>query len=426
MKEDLLQYIWNTRSFDQRCLETTDHKEIQIIDPGHWNEYSSGPDFFMARITLNHVALVGNVEIHIKSSDWNKHKHQDDEAYNNVILHVVYEDDAPLFINGKKIATIELKNKVSLHLQHKYFLLFKSTSRLNCEKLLGDNLKDSSQMHEWLDKMYRDRLHSKAEQVYELKREFSGDWEYTFILFLAQGIGAPLNQLPMTLVLKQVKLNKLKLIDKQDTMIAVVLGISGLLNSTASSDFYTEQLRNEFSWFQRKFPIEALPDSIWKKGGNRPNNQPIIKLVQLSVILHSFKNLLRQFESMVLDNKLQRLTEITTPAYWVKHFDLGKTRKVDISNLFTKGFVNHIIINSILPFFYVYWKENGEDQNNIKIEYVYRRTAFEKNRITELFSIFEIKKASAYHSQAEIHLFRNYCNQKKCLNCGIGKTILNH
>ncbi len=423
MNEELLQYIWQYKYLLNQQLFTTYGEHIQVILPGQLN-HDSGPDFFNARIQLGDTLWAGNIEIHIKSSDWKKHQHQNDSAYDNVILHVVLEYDEPVFNkHHQEIPTLELKNLLPEKLLSKYRFLKHSQSEIPCEKLFV--LPEPLTIENWMERLSLERLENKCIFINELLKETNHHWEQVFYRLLARHFGQKINELPFELLARELPLlilerNKDNLLQTQ----ALVLGISGLLDQPPNDD-YLMVLRNEFMALKNKYKLRSLDKSLWKFGKTRPANFPPVRLLQFAQLVHQSEHL---FSKLIESNTINEAEQLFT----VQSNQLINTFALHVKNKSNKlisfqtgiNFVNLILINVAVPVLFAYGKWNQEDHYCMKALNWLNQLKPEKNNITKRWENLGIKATQAKQTQALIALNNYYCKQQQCLRCAFGNHIL--
>lgn len=392
--------------------------EVEILSPGVLN-HDAGPDFFNARIKIDNTEWAGNVEIHLKSSDWNNHQHQKDEAYNNVILHVVYEHDKEIKdANGRQIPVLELKNKINHSKYSEYSQFIKP--EIPCINQLSEvspliilNTKE---------RLLIERLETKCIDIAKAFELNNKDWEETFYQFLMRALGSGLNGDAFFWLAKQTPLKYLRKSDDLTQIESLLFGNAGFLTDTP--DEYMSLLNREYSILKHKYQVQSLKKSIWKFSKIRPSNFPTIRLAQAARLIVSKQNLFDSFvRNKVKPEELNSLLDISIlDGYWHNHFVFEKESKPQKKSV---GLTlrNNIITNVVVPFAFFYGeylKEQFYKDYAIKL---LESIDAEENRYTKKFEN-KISNESAFDSQALIELSKNYCAQKKCLSCMIGQDIL--
>lgn len=421
LKEDLLQFIWLHKLLKPLPLVTVSGKEIKLLKSGELN-MDSGPDFFNAQIFIDGLTLAGNIEIHVKSSDWIKHSHQHDKNYDNLILHVVYKHDLNLEQNtNNNVEVLELRNLIPEGVLKKYSALIESKQTLACgtQFLQVEDLK----LALWLERMYTERLQHKTDNLTKIFQSCDQNYSQTFYTLLLRNFGFNTNSLPFELLAKVIPVNTLfKHSDNLFQLEALLLGSAGLLDEQYS-DSYVQRLQNEFEYLKTKYGIIPLKKEIFKFSKLRPANFATLRLAQFAKILHLQPQL---FGSPHLYNSFEKIEAcftFETDGYWKNHYHLN-SKEVNRTLSFGTSSMHNLIINTFSVFFFFYYRQTLIPQfENTALELL-EKCGFEKNKITKMFPVNKQLFKSAVESQALINLNRNYCSKKKCLSCGVAASIL--
>ncbi len=422
IKEDFLHYLWKMKKIDFSNLTTSSGDEVTVIDSGKYNT-DAGPDFFNARIKINDTLWAGNIEIHVFSSDWLKHKHHLDAAYNNVILHVVYEEDIKLKSNtGTDLPTIELKNRIFKNDIKNYKLLRFNQNWIPCEQLVNSVsgiAKISS-----LEKALTDRLMNKTQRLRGILTEKNEDWEEAFYIFLARYFGMKTNSDAFEMLAKKLPY-KVILKEKDDfnKIEALLYGTAGMLNELFS-DQYPLFLKNEYQHLKNKYGLQAMPVSMWKFSKLRPSNFPTIRISQFAGILltqsHLFRNV---FECDDLEC-IKKIFSTEASSYWTQHYIFDE-KSITRKKVLGKNSIEILIINTVIPALFYYGHLNNEMAYKEKaVEYLLQLPA-ENNSIIKKWKKLGFEVNSAYDSQALLELKQNYCDKSKCLDCPVGNELMN-
>ncbi|MEQ9467473.1 MAG: DUF2851 family protein [Ekhidna sp.] len=420
MDEQFLHYIWKYQKFVKAPVQTTGGHDISIFSTGSHN-HDSGPDFEEARIKIGDIEWAGQVEVHINSSDWIRHNHQTDAAYDNVILHVVWNHDKEITVNSQPLPTLELKNNVDLELLNKYKRHIHAVDEIPCSSQLpGIHSLTISGM---LDRTMIDRLASKAERILQILSKTNNDWEEATYRTLAPNFGFSTNKEAFVRLTELLPFSRLKkALQSAKSTEALLFGQAGFLDEV--QDDYQKSLKEEFSYLRQKFQlVDPMVKPQWKFGKLRPANFPSVRIAQLASLLHRhpklFSLLIETKDLKVLKKEL--LVEVSD--YWQTHYDFGKARKTPSASMGISSFEN-LLINSVAPLLAAYSKyTDNQDFMNRGVELL-ESLASEKNRITKKWGSVGIKPKSAFDSQALIELFSNYCKRRRCLQCNIGVEIL--
>lgn len=421
MSEAFLYYLWQFQQFDKLNLQTITGENIIVLKTGILNT-DAGPDFTNARLQINEIEWVGNIEIHIKSSDWKLHKHQQNEAYNNVILHVVWENDQSIIRqDGSLIPTLELNSITDISLFKKYQYLIDNQSVIPCKEHFV-NVSDLSKFA-ILDKALAKRLQQKAQIVEEIFEQNNGDWEETAYQFLAKNFGFKLNsdtflRLSQNLPLKILQKHR----DNLFQIETMLFGQAGLLEM---ADEYSEKMIKEYDFLATKFSLKEnrLKPQEWKFLRTRPANFPTIRLSQFAQLItqqQSFFSLFTQTETI---ENLRNILKIEQSSYWQTHYHFGKLASKPLQSL-GKDSINNILINTVIPLLAFYSQKTDNQHLMDRCIQFLEGLPAEKNHITDTWESLGLGIKTAFDSQASIELFNNFCTQKKCLQCNVGIEIL--
>jgi len=423
MREDLLHFIWKTNKLPLKQLKTTKGEDLIVHQSGQHN-YTAGPDFFNAKLEIDGQVWAGNVEMHLKASDWYAHGHETDSNYNNVILHVVWEDDVSVFRKDKtEIPTLALKELIPNTFLTAYKNLLYSAKKkfINCENdiaLVNDFLFDS-----WLERLYVERLEQKATLIFDLLKTSNNDWEQVLFTLLLKNFGSKVNGEAFLSISKSLDFSIVKKLQNNAVALeSVLMGMAGLLESDEIHDEYHKKLRKEFNFQKSKFSLNTLRVQKPEFFGLRPNNFPTIRLSQLANLYVKKKNLFSQLLDCSAVEDFYILFEAETSEYWTNHFTFGKESKSTKKRL-TKNFIDLILINTIVPLQFAYAKSLGKDVNQQLIALMVT-ISVEKNNIIKRFAALGRKGKNAFESQATLQLYNQYCSENQCLKCIVGSTLL--
>ncbi len=421
MKEDFLHYIWKYKKFDVLNLKTTLGETVNLVSVGQHN-LNSGPDFFNAQIEVGEQLWAGNVEIHIKSSDWFVHHHEIDKAYDNVILHVVWEHNTEVFRkDNTPIPTLELKSLVSQEVLQNYKRLFSKTQKwINCENDFAQI--DNFLLNNWLERLYFERLERKSDEIETLLKQSANNWEAVLFKLLAKNFGLKVNgdvffSLANSFEFSVLRKNQSKLLSLE----ALFFGQLGLLEND-SQEPYVIELQSEYKFLSQKFKLSqqgVLPLQFFRL---RPSNFPTIRLSQLAILYFENHNLFSKVINATSLEELYQLFSVATSQFWETHYTFNKASKQSIKKT-TKAFIDLLLINSIIPLKFSYAKYHGKDIND-EIITVMQQLTSEKNSIINKFNSLRKISTSALHSQSLLQLKNNYCSKNKCLQCAIGNALI--
>ncbi len=424
MREDLLHFIWKYKKIQLEGLNTTKGEKLLIESVGEHN-HNSGPDFFNSKIRVGEQLWAGNVEIHIKASDWYVHNHEQDKNYDNVILHIVWENDITVFrIDGSEIPTLELKNVISKSVLESYKNLFnvKSNSFINCEKDIS--VIDEFLFSNWLDRLYIERLERKSTTVLKMLKESNNNWEQVLFTMLMKNFGSIVNGESFLTIANAIDYDIFKKnCNNALKTESILYGMAGLLDEEKVKDSYYIGLKNEFSFLKNKYSLEN--DRVEKVAffRLRPSNFPTIRLSQISSLYIKHQTLFSKLMQTKSLNDIYDIFNVKASNYWDNHYTFGKISK-DSSKKLTKSFINLIVINTIIPLRFCYSQHLGKDEISIIIDIV-SSLQQEKNSIVDNFKNVKVSINTAKDSQAIVQLYNEYCSKNKCLQCVVGNSLLN-
>ncbi len=419
--EAFLHFLWKTRRFEQRTLLTTHGAPLQILDPGQHNTHA-GPDFLMARLKIGPDTWAGHVEIHVKASDWIAHKHPFDPAYQNVILHVVWEEDQPIYLaDGSRLPCLELKDRTPAGLFSRYRQLQQSKLKVPCTSRIGEV--PSLTRSAWLDRMLAERLLQKAERLKSIFHQTQADAEQSLRASIAYAMGLPVNAQPMQDLTLSFH-HSLPARYRHNPLLteALFFGQAGLLRGHFH-DSWPQKLQKEYLFLANKHKLKPLPAGNWKWARMRPASFPGLRIAQLASLYLKHPHWFSAFRQMEPVSEIVRFFQIQPSAYWRKHHHWERPSARDLSRP-GKELIHRILINALAPFFFFYGNQTGEQRfKDLALHWLHQLPA-ENNHITRKWKDFGWNIPSAEHSQAIIHLQKNYCNSRKCLQCAIGHALL--
>jgi hypothetical protein len=420
MKEDFLHYLWKFKKFDTLNLKTFNNEEITIINVGQYLELA-GPDFFNAQITIGNQKWAGNVEIHLKSSDWYVHHHEKDTGYENVILHVVWEHDTEIFrSNNTEIPVLELKKYVDKETVENYQSLMAPKSWIFCEKQLKEI--DEFAFKNWQERLFFERLERKSQPIFNLLEQTNQDWEAVLFCLLAKNFGLNMNG---EIFFKIAQFIPFSIIRKEsfevENLEALIFGTSGLLDSE-KEDNYFKDLKFRYLYLLHKYQMEKSciePVQFFK---HRPDNFPTIRLSQLANLYHSQQNLFSKISTLNSLKDIYEVFQVSASEYWLSHYQFDKESPKKKKPL-SKSFIDLIVINTIIPLQFAFAKSQGKEISEDLI-HLLNEVAPEKNAVLDKFNSFGIQSKSAFETQSLLQLKNEYCNKSKCLECVVGMELL--
>ena len=417
--EQLLHYVWKHRIFPLNELATTTGQQLEIIDSGLSNR-DSGPDFFNAKIKLDGVLWVGNIEIHTRSSDWVKHGHHQNAAYDNVILHVAtYIDTDICRSNGEIIPQLQLE--CPEHVRTNFEELCKTDSYPPCYRIIPSL--SPLMVHSWMSALQMERFEQKNVQISERLRHSNQNWEDAFFMTLARNFGFGLNGDAFELWAKSILL---RAVDKhRDNLFqveAIFFGQAGVLADKEGDEYYLK-LKREYEYLAHKFGLTPMDVTHWRFLRLRPNNFPHVRIAQLASLYHRSYGLLSQLMEKQTLKEIRTLLKSGASAYWNNHYTFGGSSALS-TKVLSDSSLDLLIINTVVPFLYAFGIHRGKEEWCIRASAFLEELKPENNYIIRMWSQCGLKVAHAGDSQALIQLKKEYCDKKKCLYCRIGYEYL--
>lgn len=420
MKEDFLHYLWKFKKFETLNLSTTQNESVTIIKTGDYLELS-GPDFFNAQIKIGDQKWAGNIEIHIKSSDWYVHHHEKDSAYENVILHVVWEHDAEIYReNNIEIPVLVLKNYVSSDVISSYKSLLSPKSWIFCEKEISQI--DDFVFKNWKERLFFERLERKSKFIYDLLDETKQDWEAVLFCLLAKNFGLNTNGASFLQIAKAIPFSVIRKESFEvENLEALLLGTAGLLDKDGEDVYFTD-LKIRYFYLLNKYQFEKCHIDFVQFFKHRPDNFPTIRLSQLANLYTKHQNLFSKIINLKSVKEVYNLLGVSASPYWQNHYQFDKESPKKAKHL-SKAFLDLIIINTIIPLQFAYFTTMGETISEDLIDFM-NEVPPENNTIISKFNSFGILSKSAFESQTLLELKNEYCNKKACLKCALGMELL--
>ncbi len=420
MQEDFIHYLWKFKVLSGLVLKTTAGQPVSIKTLGTHNHHA-GPDFFNARLRIGDQLWAGNVEMHVRSSDWYRHGHDDDPAYDNVVLHVVWKHDAEISRRSEiHIPVLEVGPLVpdDLILSYTRLFAYKNNQFINCENSISHV--DPFLVKMWLEKVFLQRLEQRNERLARTLKHYKNDWEALFFQMLCRAFGTKVNadafeQLATSIDQSVVR----KLARDAFQLEAVLMGQAGLLTSSFNDRYYS-QLEQEYAYAKAKYQLPPVHTSL-KLFRLRPANYPTVRLSQLAMLYHKNPLLLGEVILAKTREEIHQLFEVKAAAYWDDHHLFDKPTAHREKNL-SANFIDLLIINCIVPVKFAFARYNGKENQEELLELM-ASLPVEKNTIVSNFKKL-IPLENALDSQAVIHLKNNYCDPNKCLHCDIGVRLM--
>lgn len=416
-----MQYVWQHRLWESTGLSTNDGRKIKVIDPGLLNT-DSGPDFFNAKIEIDGEMWAGNVEIHVRASDWKRHNHDKDMAYDSIVLHVVEKDDMPVFrTNGERIPQCVMH--VSPHFNERYRQLVEKDSSIPCASEIGKM--PHILITEWMEALAFERLHGKVERIDNLLTSFNGSWEDVCYVTLARNLGFGINSDALERLSRRTPLHLLrKHSDSLLQMEALLFGQAGLLNPiNYPDDKYYQHLCKEYSFLSNKFSLKPMEETCWKFFRIRPQNFPHRRIAMLAQLVYGGFQLFNKILDCEGEKDLRNLFDVKLSGYWCTHYTFGNPCP-NHEKAISQSAISIILINTVVPIYYAYGELTDNYEITQKAIDILDSLKPEINNITNRFAQCGLKPDSALVSQALIQLQREYCEARKCIYCRIGHKLL--
>lgn len=419
--EKLMQYVWKHRLWRSEDMVTNTGKKVRVVDPGLLNT-DAGPDFFNAKIEIDGHMWVGNVEMHYRATDWKRHHHDSDKAYDSVILHVVAKDDAPVRrTNGELIPQLVLE--VSPQFNADYASLVGATIEVPC----ATKIKQVPHLTivEWVEGLAFERLHGKVERIHQLLDSFNGSWEDVCYVTLARNFGFGINNDAFERLARRTPLRLLgKHSDSVLQIEALLFGQAGMLDAQKPGmDSYYNQLCTEYAFLSNKFQLTPMEKESWKLFRIRPQNFPYRRIAMLAQFIEGGFRMMNRILEAEGEKEMRALFEVELSGYWTKHYTFGKPNERAPATL-SRNSIDIILINTVAPLLYAYGELTGNYEMTDKAIKLLEDLRAENNSIVSHFVAYGIDCPDALTSQALVQLKREYCDARKCIYCKIGHHLL--
>lgn len=416
-----MQYVWKRRLWRSEDMVTNTGKKVRVVDPGLLNT-DAGPDFFNAKIEIDGHMWVGNVEMHYRATDWKRHRHDSDKAYDSVILHVVAKDDAPVRrTNGELIPQLVLE--VSPQFNADYASLVGATIEVPC----ATKIKQVPHLTivEWVEGLAFERLHGKVERIHQLLDSFNGSWEDVCYVTLARNFGFGINNDAFDRLARRTPLRLLgKHSDSVLQIEALLFGQAGMLDAQKPGmDSYYNQLCTEYAFLSNKFQLTPMEKESWKLFRIRPQNFPYRRIAMLAQFIEGGFRMMNRILEAEGEKEMRALFEVELSGYWTKHYTFGKPNERATATL-SRSSIDIILINTVAPLLYAYGELTGNYEMTDKAIKLLEDLRAESNSIVSHFVAYGIDCPDALTSQALVQLKREYCDARKCIYCKIGHHLL--
>ena len=422
MQEDFIHYLWKFKKLSGQQLQTTEDKSVVIKSLGTHN-FHSGPDFFNGRLEIDGQEWAGNIEMHVKASDWYLHGHDDDPAYDNVILHVVWIHDAEISRRDEvNIPVLEVSKYVPKALVKSYQKLFavKNNQFINCENDFA--AVDDFKKIQWFEKLFFERLEQRSIHINRILKQTHNDWEALFFQVLSRSFGTKINGDAFEQLAQSIDSSTVRKLAKDAFQLeATLLGQAGLLNDI-KEDRYYKLLVDEYAFAKAKFQLQPalIPMKFFRL---RPANYPTIRISQLAMLYHRTPHLFGEVLLTKTRTEIHKLFEVKAASYWDMHHVFDKETKSRKKTL-TPSFIDLVIINCIVPIKFAHAQFTGRDKTEELLELMYDLKP-ESNTLVDGFKKLT-KITNALESQAVLQLKPRYCDTNKCLSCDIGVSLIRY
>ncbi|MFZ2285366.1 MAG: DUF2851 family protein [Bacteroidales bacterium] len=424
MKEEFLHWLWKNRFFDAGRLCDREAGLIEVITPGEYNR-DAGPDFFNTRLTVGGTVWAGNTEIHINASDWYRHGHHTDHAYDNVILHLVNDNDTEVYTaSGRRLLTVKMEFDPALW--ENYIDFVNNPSVLACAGLIGRT--DGFMTKHWLWSLAVDRLQRKSSEIREMLEKTGGDWEETLYRLVSRYFGFRVNTGPFEMLASRLPLKIIRKHSDNLTQVeALLFGTAGLLDEalfreTVTDDYYM-LLTREYRVLKAKYSLQPVEGWMWKFHRLRPANFPTVRLSQLASLLTHSDGLFSRVLELHDRESLRSLLSVRASAYWKNHYMFGREVPSTAGRAGRQS-ADLLIINAIGPIVFVYGKIKQQQERCDRALDILDALPPEENSVVTDFTEAGLRPESALASQALIELRTMWCRYHRCLDCLIGSSLI--
>ncbi len=421
MKEELLWYLWKFKLFNNN-LHLKSGEKLTILKPGIQN-HDSGPDFFNALIKIDETTWAGNVEMHVKSSDWYLHGHDKDKAYNNVILHVVFKHDKDVLgKNGEPLPVLEAENNFDIKILNRYEDYIKGLRKIPCENDIDKT--DYFTTINWLERLTFERLEQKAGDILNQTEDLKYDFHEAFYRKIARYFGLKANNDAFEMLAKSLPLKILTVHNENLLQLeALLYGQAGMLSSKYQ-DEYPQVLLEEYRFLASKYNLKPIDKSVWRFMRMRPANFPTVRISQFANLFYRTSGMLHKIFTEKNLNNIKNLFSVNASEYWDKHYRFDIPSQNKKRKIFGNTSIDILLINAVVPFVFAYGIIQNKPELKEKAVDWLEQIKAENNRFTRLYAGFGIKAENAMQSQAMVQLKTEYCDKKRCLNCAIGHYLL--
>jgi hypothetical protein len=421
MNESLLHFIWKNRLLEAGDWRTSEGQALRVFQTGQHNQ-DAGPDFNESLLGIGSERWMGSVEIHWNAKEWWQHGHQYDPAYNNVILHVVWEgSQVAQRADGTYIPTFELKNWVASEMLLRYESLQFHNSPIPCSRLLQPQ--DAQLFGAMLDRAGVERLEHRVGAMEQQLLANKGDWEQAFWVWLAGVYGLKVNREPMEALAQAVPIHLLnKYQHDLQAIEALLFGQAGFLEQTSSSE-YLQGLRRQFQYLRQKHRLKPYYAASWRFLRMRPGGFPTRRIAQLATLVYRNLPLFQKMRSQTSVKTILPILLQPPSPYWQQHYrpdDDGKGK----TGVPSMAMAEVWVINALVPAVFLYGKVQHQPEEQEKAIKWLEELRSEENNILHLYVPLGVKPANALQSQGIIELYKHYCSEQRCLDCSVGCKLL--
>lgn len=417
-----MQFVWQHGFGIKPGMTTVDGRRLTVVSQGRLNT-DAGPDFFNATVVIDGQTWVGNVEIHVKASDWYRHHHDTDPVYESVILHVVQENDAQIRRKDGSVIPQTILKCTPQAAQRCNRLLLDAANSLPCKATIAA----TPQIYrtDWLTALAMERLYRKSERILQLVKDTAGHWEGAAYITLARGLGFGLNSEPFELLAKSMPLQFLnKHADELLSVEALLFGQADLIPSPdASETSYVTRLRQEYAFMANKFQLRQ-PHPAWKMSRTRPQNFPHRRIALLAELIHRGFYIVGRICDSNSPEELRKIFNLELQGFWSTHFTFNNNAPACRATALSRDSLDTLLINVAIPLMHARHMTLQDFRGmEHSVELLQSLTA-ENNSITRLFAGAGLRCTDAFTSQAIIELRREYCEKSKCIYCRFGHRML--
>lgn len=419
MNEALLQFIWQHSLYNVADLKTAAGEGLTVIYCGRLNR-DAGPDFLEAKVKIGSTILVGNVELHVKASDWLRHGHQHDAAYKNLVLHVVIDNDVANA--AADTPTLELKNLIPQQVIARYSALVGTVNKLPCARqhlVVKEITKES-----WLSRLLAERWEQKLADWNVLLENSAEDWRNLLYWRMAANFGFKTNATPFLLLAQSLPLNiPTKHKESLQQVEALFFGQAGMLDDDFKDD-YPRELQREYDYLRKKYQLRPIKKELWKFLRMRPVNFPTVRIAQFAALVHQSAHLFSQIIETHSVKEIEPLLDVRASSYWDTHYRFDVAQERPSPKVLGKSSIENIVINTVAPVQFLYAARQDTVKLQEKALQLLEAVPAEKNNIIRIWEENNWVPVNAGQSQAMLQLYNNYCSAKRCLECTVGLNII--